>query len=733
MKNGRRHIRSKVIDATLRLVDKFSKPLEQAAEKTKHETTLMRRNARQIQNVGKSITSMGNTLTKLTVPITGILTASGKMTDEFQKNVGQINTLLDDKSHLQSYKDAVIKTSNDTGLSLDTVTKGMYQAVSSIGDGGKETQKIFNVMAKAAKGGGSEVSESVSLISAAMKGYGSVSESTAQKISDMAFQTQKLGVTTYKELAASMQPLFPLGKSLNVSYDELFGSMATLTGVTGNTAEVTTQLKGVFTGLLKPTESMQKVMKKYGYENGQAMIKAEGMSGVLSILQKETGGQSDKMAKLFSNSRALTAVLALTGAQYDTFNEKTEKMGEASGSTNQALKDMQTPMSKIRKTINIVKNSMTVFGEQVLTVVVPSITKLGDGVKKITERFQKLTPEQQQMVVKMMLVAATMGPVLVVFGKTVTMIGVFKTKWLNLLVSIRKFESVKAMLLSPAGKIVLVFAAIAAAVVIVYKNWDKITAAAKKFKTMVVKAMNDAGLDTEKYGKIVKQIAKSAVNAFTTIGSYAKKLIKWLQPIAEFIGGVFSSLISAGIRLIVGYFSGWLKSTIDIVNGVKTTLSGVIDFFLGVFTGNWRKVWEGVKKIFSGVFQSLSGIAKRPLNAVIGMVNTVISGLNKIQIPSWVPGVGGKGINISKIPMLAKGTNNWPGGIAQVNEKGGEIIDLPRGTRVYPHDDSVRMAKKDGNKTITVAKIADTIVVREESDIDKIVKKLVEELEKIPV
>ena len=51
----------------------------------------------------------------------------------------------------------------------------------------------------------------------------------------MAFQTQKLGVTTYKELAASMQPLFPLGKSLNVSYQELFGSMATLTGVTGNT------------------------------------------------------------------------------------------------------------------------------------------------------------------------------------------------------------------------------------------------------------------------------------------------------------------------------------------------------------------------------------------------------------------------------------------------------------------------------------------------------------------
>ena len=68
-----------------------------------------------------------------------------------------------------------------------------------------------------------------------MKGYNSISETTAKKISDLAFQTQKLGVTTFPEMAESMQPLFPLGNSLNVSYEELFGSMATLTGVTGNT------------------------------------------------------------------------------------------------------------------------------------------------------------------------------------------------------------------------------------------------------------------------------------------------------------------------------------------------------------------------------------------------------------------------------------------------------------------------------------------------------------------
>ena len=84
--------------------------------------------------------------------------------------------------------------------------------------------------------------------------------------------------------------------------------------------------------------------------------------------------------------------------------------------------------------------------------------------------------------------------------------------------------------------------------------------------------------------------------------------------------------------------------------------------------------------------------------------------------------------------MLAKGTNNWQGGIVQVHERGGEIIDLPKGSRVYPHDKSVQMAKSEGKKSIVykIEKLAETLVVREDADIDKIVEKLVKRLEMIP-
>ena len=88
---------------------------------------------------------------------------------------------------------------------------------------------------------------------------------------------------------------------------------------------------------------------------------------------------------------------------------------------------------------------------------------------------------------------------------------------------------------------------------------------------------------------------------------------------------------------------------------------------------------------------------------------------------------------INNIPKNASGTNNFQGGLTYVHEKGGEIIDLPRHTRIIPHDVSVEATAKalqsSSGKTINIAKLADTLVVREEADIDKIAEAIAEKLE----
>ncbi|NGT56556.1 phage tail tape measure protein [Clostridium perfringens] len=345
---------------------------------------------------GEKAGQISNKMKPASVAITGLGTAAGYAEMKFEDGVANINTLLDDQSHLDGYKNKVIEVSNDTGKSLEDITDGMYTCISSIGDGGEETAKIFETMAKSAKAGGAETNDAVALISAGMKGYNQVNNETAKQISDLAFQTAKLGVTTFPEMASSMKQLFPLSSSLNINMQELFGSMATLTGVTGNTAEVSTQMKQVFANLIKPTTDMQKLMKKYGYSNGQAMLKSKGLIGTLQILQKETGGQSDKLGKLFSSTEALTAVTALTGTQFDNMKTKTKAMNDALGSTDKALEKINnTTGNNLRTSLNMAKNSLVGFGE----VLAPFISLGAKALSTLTKGLLGLSTGQRKLVV----------------------------------------------------------------------------------------------------------------------------------------------------------------------------------------------------------------------------------------------------------------------------------------------------------------------------------------------
>jgi TP901 family phage tail tape measure protein len=258
-------------------------------------------------------------------------------------------------------------------------------------------------------------------------------------------------------------------------------------------------------------------------------------------------------------------------------------------------------------------------------------------------------------------------------------------------------------------------------------------------------------------GKVVRAAANVIAAIFgkkiSSTCSTAKAVLQALKIVVGVVFGAIATLIKKNMAVIVpvvkvafsaikGAISAAVNTITSLISGVLTIFDGLTTFISGVFTGNWRKAWEGIKTIFKGVFDSLAALCKAPINAVIGIINGAISGINKlnISIPDWVPGLGGKsfGINIPTIPMLYKGTDNWKGGAAIIHDRGGEIVDLPQGSRVYPHDKSVEMARKDGAAqsgsggiTLNIQKLADKIEVRSDEDIDRIAEALALKLKKV--
>ena len=100
-----------------------------------------------------------------------------------------------------------------------------------------------------------------------------------------------------------------------------------------------------------------------------------------------------------------------------------------------------------------------------------------------------------------------------------------------------------------------------------------------------------------------------------------------------------------------------MKNTFDTIKNVFT---GIIQFYQKRVYGNWRGAWDAVKKIFTDIWDGLRTRSKYPINWIIDGINKFTGGLGKIKIPDWVPGVGGKGINIGKIPRLKVGMDYVP-------------------------------------------------------------------------
>ena len=163
-----------------------------------------------------------------------------------------------------------------------------------------------------------------------------------------------------------------------------------------------------------------------------------------------------------------------------------------------------------------------------------------------------------------------------------------------------------------------------------------------------------------------------------------KELEKYLKDSQAFLKISLRTDWTQSFGLLGVPLNAFCSTVTTIWNTIKGVLNGIITFIRGVFTGNWRQAWEGVKQIFSSIVSGLANIFKAPINAIISGINSFIGGLNKIKIPNWVPGVGGKGFNISKIPKLAEGAVVSKATPAIFGEAGTEaVIPLQRNTRGF--------------------------------------------------
>ena len=849
--------------------------LKNSQEEIARLNTAIEKNGEAISGAKRKFAGTIGTITALGA---AIYAGPVKKSIEFENQMANVSTLLDGdipaiSARVAELRKDIINLSNATGVGTDNLTDGLYQVISAFGDSA-ESAKLLEIASKAAKAGGATTADSINLLSAVTKGYGDISAEAQQKAADLAFQTVKLGQTSFPELASSMGKVIPLASTLSVKQEDLFGAMSTLTGVTGETAEVATQLKATMQGFLSPSTNMAKSLEKLGYATGKDLLESKGLQGALDLLKESVGGNELEFAKLFSSAEAQTAVLSLAGEQADNFRNKTTQMYEAGGAAQSAFeKATNTTAAKIERAKTALSNLGLVLADTFL----PYVSTAAEKLSVLITNFSAWAQENPKLLSTLVKVggavlglkaagqAAKIGflelngarltiqkgfeGIRTVFnlaridsaGFSGTLKGVAKnvigyfggigsaaggagrafsglfsgTKIGNLFSGIggaagglfsKAFSGIGGLATGAAGKVTGIFAKAGSKIAagplgkiggVVGKGFGKLTTMIAPLQKLggailgpfggiagkilpvvgviglIIAAvqifrdhLDDIRAGVEKvFGPAGVAVFDNIVGVITNIGNTIKGIFSDgnLASAREFINGIFGeqgvavfdtfvsimqtvggvigqfiSFIDTSVKPIIEELFAFIVTTVlpqiaqtfvewgptitgviqsiweifqtvatavmgiiqalmptiqsligtyleairSVIGGVLTAIQGLLNVFAGIFTGDWSRVWEGVKGIFSGVWEAIKGIAKGAMNGIIDIINGLIGGLNKLKIPDWVPGVGGKGINIPLIPKFAKGTPRTPDTFI-AGEKGAELITNARNRTVF--------------------------------------------------
>ena len=583
---------------------------------------------------------------------------------------------------------AASATGEDLGVVCDIITDGL----SAFGMEASESARFADVLASTA----TNANTSIEMMGEAFTYAGSVAGTFNYSIEDTALA---IGLMANSGVKASNA-----GTALRKMMTELSG-----------TIEVTGKNLGIYT---IETANADGTMKPF----------RETLVSLREAFKGLTEDEKSSTAEMLVGKAGMSGLLAIMNASDDAFNELAHSIDNSAGAAEEMAEVM---LNNLGGQITILKSGIESLALAIGDRLTPYVRKLVGIVQNVVLTFNNMSDTQKDQVVKIGAIVACIPPLILVYGKLVKGVGKAIVGFGKFGQQVKSAGSVMKVIFSPANKIVLIMTAIALVAVLVIRYWKPLKAffiaCFDKLKELAVKC----GVDFEALGVLFNKVKKTICSAIQVIVTWSKEKWDEMQPMIQFIIEYIKISCSAWI----GAFKGVMTGVGDIINGVVKILGGFIDFIVGVFTGNWRRAWEGVVNIFSGIFKGIVGIVKSVMNGVIGFINGTIKGINKLgsfKMPDWL---GGKqiGLNIPQIPMLYKGTDNWQGGTAMIHDRGAEIVDLPRGTRVYPHDESIKKAFNDGKSSVGASGVNITIsnmTVRKQSDIDEIANALYNKLKK---
>ena len=586
------------------------KDLKQEAKDTEDALSGISRAQDKLDALSKKTEEVGKSMTKnVTAPIVAVGTAAYAAFNDVDNGLDEIARKTGATgAELEGLEKIAKEVFGEMPVDIDEVGIAVGEVNTRFGATGQDLKDLTKIFLEFSNVTGEDVNSSIGSVDKIMEKFGVDAKQTESVLGLLTKASQKSGIS----IGTLTSTLEGNGAQLKEMGFDLTESVNLLTMLEQNGVDTSTAMTGLKKAVANAT--------KEGKSADQALA---DMIDKIQHAQSDVGAL-EYATELFGSKGAPEMTQAIREGRLSV-EDLSGSLNDYSNVVDTTFQATQDSSDEAKIAFNNLKLAGAELGGSIGTVLTPIIKKLSEAFKGLSSWFKSLSPQQQEMIVKIALIAAAIGPLLIVLAKLITAVKVI----------IGVIPAVKAGILAvnaalaanPIAMVIIAITALVAAFVLLWNNCEEF----REFWEALWEGL---------------QIAADAVitflgDAFTAMGEGFATVGDGIMLLFDSIGTTFSA---------VGETLGTVATTIT--DGFQT----MADTVGGIFEGMWNVIKGVINTIIGGINGMIAGI-EGGLNAVIGALNTL-----HWEIPDWVPGLGGYGFgfdipkaSFGRIPELANG------------------------------------------------------------------------------
>lgn len=588
------------------------------------------------QSVGKSLTSVGTTLTKnVTVPLAGIATVGLKTASDFESAMSNVKAISGATGEeFDELRQKAIDLGGSTAFSATEVADAMTEMAKA----GWNTEQIIAGMGgvlDAAAASGESLGTVSTIVADAITGFGmEAAEST--RVADLLTQAANAGTIGINDLGESFKYIAPVAAAAGWSIEDTTTALSamSMSGIKGSQAG--TALRAVFSRMVDPVGDAAAKMKEFGISVFDAEGKVKPLDTIVSELRSTFGkvdaeiqntdgslkSYGEIMAQVEQGTMSLTdktklqalsqiygqealaGVLSLLNLSEEEYDEIAASMDNASGVAQETAAVMRDNLSA---DVEELMGSLESLAITLASLIVPALRDFVQWLTQLINKFAALDPETQKTILKFAGIAAVIGPVILILGKLVTGIGSIITTFGKIPGAIAKaksaFTAVSTAIGGISAPVVAVIAVIATLVAAFKRLWDT----NEEFRNNIIGIWNE-----------IKD----------TLSGFFDGIVERLNALGfdfENIMDVLKAAWDAFCSLLAPVFEGVFQNISNILKTVTGVLTGILDVFIGLFTGNWDQFLQGIKGIFESIWNGIVSWIQNIWNTIIGLLDAFLN------------------------------------------------------------------------------------------------------------